>query len=954
MTLIHMFASDLNPLTWSYPPQVLVNGATAGLVYGTLAVGIVLIFRSSRVINFAYGELAACAAVFMSRLVQNWGWPYLPALVLVVAGGAALSGVIELAVVERLFKAPRVILFVATIGVAQLIVFLELLLPSAKSRSTFPTPFDTEFTIGGVLLRGEHLVVFVVVPLVTVGLSLFLSRTRYGGAIRASAANPDAASLAGISPRRMSTLVWSIAGAFAALTAVLVGPFQLGAGGATGQGSGAGLLLRALAAALIGGMVSVSWALVGGVVIGVLEALLYTNVINTPSLITMVLFVLVLVLVLVRGRAASREDSDEAPWSFAPQARPIPDRLKELWWVRHMPQICAAAGLLVAVILPLVLTRSSSQFLFARMMIFAVVALSVTVLTGWAGQLSLGQFGFVGLGAFSTVAFHNAGVAFLPAVCLAGLIGLGAAIVVGIPALRIKGLFLAVTTIAFAIATQQWLLSRPWFVGESTVAYIKRSTVGPFDLSDQRTYYYLCLFGLVVAFALVARLRKSGIGRAFIATRDNERAAAAFTISPARAKLLAFAISGGLCGVAGGLLAGLLVRFGIAEFPVDASLSVVTIAVIGGLGTLAGPILGAMWVIGLPAAFGDDPNVALLSSGLGLLVLLLYFPGGLAGAATIARDWLLAFADRRMARRAPDASVAPASAAPAPAPRALPERSGSGRKALDPEIPALAVTGLSVRFGGIVAVDDLTLSIPQGHVVGLIGANGAGKTTLMNAVGGFLPATGSVELLGDDVSDLNAAQRARRGLGRTFQQAHLFPDLTVRETVATALEGERATPILATVFAVPTYRRAERRKLRVADELIGFVGLGRYADSFIRELSTGTRRLVELCCLLAVDARVLCLDEPTAGVAQRETEAFGPLLLGIRKELDATMLIIEHDMSLVFSVSDTVHCLESGRLIASGTPAEVRHDPLVVASYLGTDERAIQRSDTSVDNVPAT
>jgi len=944
----YLLLTELNPLTWAYPPQVLLNGATAGLAYGALAVGIVLIFRSSRVINFAYGELAAAAAVLMARLVDNWDWPYLPALGLVVLAGTALSAVIERVVVQRLFTAPRLILFVATLGVAQLIVLLELLLPSAESPSGFPAPFDLEFTIGDVLVRGEHLVVFVLVPLVTLALAGFLARTRRGAAIRASAANPDAAALAGISPRRMSTLVWALAGAFAALTSVLVGPFQLGSGGSAGQGAGAGLLLRALAAALIGGMVSLPGALAGGVVVGVVEAVLYTNVINTPSLVTVVLFGLVLVVVLLRGPAVSREDPAEQPWSFAPPTRPVPKRLEQVWWVRRMPHLAGAIALTAFIVFPWVITQSSTQFLFSRMMIFAVVALSVTVLTGWAGQLSLGQFGFVGLGAFTTVSLFNAGASFLLAMAVGGVAAVAAAIVIGLPALRIRGLFLAVTTLAFAIAAQQWLFTRSWFVGDSTVAYIQRGPFGPFDLADQRTYYYLCLLGLVVAFSLSARLRRSGIGRILIATRDNERAAAALTIAPARAKLLAFAISGGVCGIAGGLLAGLLVRFGIAEFPVDASINAVTIAVIGGLGTLTGPILGALWVIGLPALFDDDPNVALLSSGAGLLVLLLYFPGGLAGIGMVARDRLLAVADRRLARRTPpppSPSARPTTTSVTSRHRAVP----AGADDDHPALPALAIEDLVVRFGGIVAVDHVTLSLAAGSIVGLIGANGAGKTTLMDAVGGFTPSQGTISLSGEDISTRSAARRARAGLGRTFQQARLFPDLTVRETITTALEGRERTRLTATLLALPTYRRAERRKRADADELIDFLGLGRFADSPIRELSTGTRRIAELACLLAVDARMLCLDEPTAGVAQRETEAFGPLLVGVREELDATMLVIEHDMSLIFSISDTVHCLESGAVIASGSPAAVRSDPLVIASYLGIDEQAIGRSDVHPD-----
>ena len=191
-----------------------------------------------------------------------------------------------------------------------------------------------------------------------------------------------------------------------------------------------------------------------------------------------------------------------------------------------------------------------------------------------------------------------------------------------------------------------------------------------------------------------------------------------------------------------------------------------------------------------------------------------------------------------------------------------------------------------------------------------------------------------------------AAIRARKGLGRTFQAAFLFPELTVRETVMVALESRGRSGMVETLLFSPRMRTRERSKRAEAAELIDFLGLGRYADRPISELSTGTRRIVELADLLALDARVLCLDEPTAGIAQRETEAMGPLLVEIRRQLGASMLVIEHDMPLIMSISDRVYCLEAGRVIASGTPGEVRNDPAVIAIYLGTNQHAIERSGT--------
>ena len=217
---------------------------------------------------------------------------------------------------------------------------------------------------------------------------------------------------------------------------------------------------------------------------------------------------------------------------------------------------------------------------------------------------------------------------------------------------------------------------------------------------------------------------------------------------------------------------------------------------------------------------------------------------------------------------------------------------------------------------------------------------------MLNAIGGYVRSDGRVELLGRSVAGLSAHKRARIGLGRTFQAATLYPELTARETVELALEARGATSFWGSLLFLPGATRSERAKRAEAAELIDFLGLGRYADRFIAELSTGTRRIVELACVLGVAPRVLCLDEPTAGVAQREAEAFGPLIKRVQRELDATLIVVEHDMPLILSISDRVYCMEAGAVIAEGTPDEVRNDPLVVASYLGTDARAIARSNS--------
>jgi len=364
--------------------------------------------------------------------------------------------------------------------------------------------------------------------------------------------------------------------------------------------------------------------------------------------------------------------------------------------------------------------------------------------------------------------------------------------------------------------------------------------------------------------------------------------------------------------------------------------------VIGGIAARVGPILGALWVVGLPAMFPHNDLVPLLTSSIGLLLVLMYFPGGLAQIGYLVRNAVDEWAVRRLPPAVEEAAARPAVAAFVSA-----HVDGPRDDAAEVMSEVLRAEHIVVRFGGNVAVSDATVHLSRGEIVGLIGTNGAGKSTLLNAIGGYVPARGSVELLGRDISSLGISARARLGLGRTFQTALLFPELSVRETIQVALEARGRTPFVATALAMPAARRHERARRADADELISFLGLGRYADSYVIDLSTGTRRIVEIANLLALDARVLCLDEPTAGLAQRETEKFGPLLVSIREEMSASMIIIEHDMPLIMAMSDRVYCLELGKVIAAGPPSEVRNDPLVIASYLGTDERAIQRSDTA-------
>ena len=935
--------------------QLWFDGVVNGMVLGLLALGVVLVYRSTRVINLAVGNMGLPATGLMALLVINYDFPYWLALPIALVVGIAVGALIERAVIRRLFDAPRVIVLVATIGIAQLMQAVLASYPDLERTrgQRFPAPLTFIWDdVLGLRITGPKLTILVLVPLLALSLSWFLNRTVFGQTVQASATNADLARLSGIDPKMVQLFVWTIAGLLATISLLLLSANRGSIGGLSNLGPNT--MARALVAAVIAGMVSFPRALAAGVTIGVVQAHVQFVFINQGGLIDFLLFVLVAVAVAFQSRGSAEEAGS---FSFSARRRPIPERLREIWWVRGLSTTALGLLLAIALVLPYLVTRPSRHLLYASILAFAICALSMTIVTGWAGQLSLGQMAFAGIGALFAAGFNRGltlgvgigdrweffsvtlpRVPYLVSMLLAAGMAAATAALIGLGALRVKGLLLAVTTFAFAMAAQQYLYRRPMLNGGNSQSIpFRRGSLGPLDLASQRAYYYLCLGILVVLLVVVARLRRSGIGRSIIGVRENENTAAAYTVSPTRTKLLAFSLAGGIAGLGGALLGGLVQNIPYTErlFQITDSLRLVSIVVIGGLGTLMGPVVGALWVVGLPAFWPDNDLVPLFTSSIGLLILLLYFPGGLIQITYSARDALLRWAESRL----PDAPSKTSTAPPAVV-------LGGGRDRPVYQGPALAVRDVSVTFGGLRAVDRVSIVAHPGEVVGLIGTNGAGKSTLMNAIGGFTPAEGIVEILGNDVSGRSASARARVGLGRTFQAARLFPELTVRETVQVALEARGRTGLLSTALFLPSASRSERAMASDASDLIDFLGLGRYADGFVAELSTGTRRIVELAGLLALDAQVLCLDEPTAGVAQRETEAFGPLLKQIQQELHATMIVIEHDMPMIMALSDRVYCLEAGQIIAEGPPDEVRNDPRVVASYLGTDTRAIDRSDS--------
>ena len=630
------------------PLPILFLGFVLGSISALIAMGIVLIYRANRIINFAQGDLGAVAAVFAASLIVGPKWPFFLAVGVAFVAALALGAVIELLVIRRFATSPRLILTVATIGLQQVFVFAQLGIPQAFGYDTTPqppVPFDFTFTWDFVVFRGGHLLIIVVVPLVMAGLAAFFRYTRVGIAVRASAESADRAALLGVPVKRVQTLVWVLAAGLSALAVLLRLPIQ---GVSIGGALGPALLLRALAAAVLGRM-EMPRTFAFALLLGMMEqAVLFVT--GRTLIVDAVMFGLIIVGLLLqrRGLVSRAEDVGASSWTAIREVRPIPRELRREPLVRGV--VLGGAGLAALGLLVLPLTMSPSDVnLLGVGLIFAMVILSLALLTGWAGQISLGHLAFTAFGAAVAGALAQQGRHFFVCLLAAGLVGAGVAVLIGIPAVRIQGLFLAVTTLAFALATGVYFLNEEFFdwVPDTSVRVLRPVLFGKFDLETEHTYYYVVLLLFLLTIASLRSLRNSRSGRVLVATRDNVRAAQAFAVSPVRARLSAFALSGFIAATAGG--AYFFHQHGISTSLLETprNLLIFSMAIIGGLGSVPGALLGAAYFMLVQnSSFTRTTEAQFLASGVGLLLILMVFPAGLSGLAYDLRDNLL----RRYAR----------------------------------------------------------------------------------------------------------------------------------------------------------------------------------------------------------------------------------------------------------------------------------------------------------------
>jgi ABC-type branched-subunit amino acid transport system ATPase component/branched-subunit amino acid ABC-type transport system permease component len=910
-----------------------VLGLGIGALYALIAAGLVTVYRGSGIVNFAQGAFVMFAGYLDYELTTAAGLNFWPAMILTVAATALLGALVQLVVLRPMRNSSPLTRVVATLGVLitlQSAAALHFGYQSLSVASYLPT--RSVDVLPGVPVGLNDVIIFVIGLVITVALWAVYRFSPFGRLTAAVAENQRATASLGRSPDTIAVTNWMIGAGLAGLAGVLIAPITF-----LDPNDLALLVVPAMAAALVGGFASFPLAFVGALLIGIGESLT-TRYVSNPGWSDSAAFLLIIAVVLIRGRGLPLR-------SF------VLDRLAAVGSgrVRVIPLLVSYVVLMVLLgfVLPVQWILPTAVTLVA--MLFC---LSVLVVVGYGGQLSLAQYVIGGLAALVTAQLAG-GTAHWPFV-LAAVVGVAVAVatgaLMGIPALRTRGITLAIVTLGLGVVLFSLVLNNSSYDGGVAGITIDPPTLFGWSINPlvyQGRYAMVCVTALFLAGLAIANVRRGASGRKLLAVRSNERAATALGISVYWVKLYAFMLAAGVAGVAGVLLAFMQSAVLPAQFDQLTSINYVTVTVVGGTGLIGGSGIGALLIPnGLFAQiFASWPALNEWLPLIGGLSVIFVLRTNQDGLFAMNRDMIVTacqrVAGRGPGRRAAPAGPAPASAIPA---SAIPASAGfaAGPAAPAGAAPArtvrvtpatLRVEALRVTFGGVTAVDGASLTVVAGEVAGLIGPNGAGKTTLIDAITGFVRPSGGDILLNDvSIRGWNARRRAAGGLARSFQSVELFAGLTVRENLAVACESAAGRLRFLADLIRPGRVRLSPAALQAVEDF-GLVGdLDRPAES----LPFGRRRLVAIARAVAAQPSVLLLDEPAAGLDDIETAELSVLVRSLAHDWGIAVLLVEHNLDMVLQLCDRVTVMVTGSVLYSGTPADVRNHPDVLAAYIGS------------------
>jgi sulfate-transporting ATPase len=895
----------------------------AGALYALAAIGLVLVYRGSGVVNFAQGAMGMVGAYVYFEASEQHGLSQTVSVLCGLLASAALGALFHLLILRRMGGASTLAKIVATLALL-VVLGSAALLRYGELPQLVPSILPIEpVNVLGAQIGADRIYIFAIVIVLTAVLWLVYRFTKFGLATTAVAENPRAAAALAVSPNLIAAANWAIGSALGALAAILLVPI-------TGLGSAnlTYLVIPVLAAAVVGRFASFPLTVLAGLVIGIAQSEV-TRYVTAPGWGTAVPFILVAVVLLVRGRSTAGKDE-----RFGRMPRLGTGRI-------------SVPGVLIASVIVLlciwVFFPTGWVNALQAQLLGAIILMSFVVVTGYAGQLSLMQVGFAGVGALSAgwlVASHGWPFEFA---LLAGMLtAIPVGVVVGLAGVRTRGVYLAILTLGLAISLEAVVFANSTFSGGPSGYNVGDTTVFGIDVNGlfyPKRYATFALIVLVLVALAIANLRRSRAGRRLIAVRTNERAAAALGVSVMQAKLYAFVLGGMIAAVGGVLLAFRSPALQFTGFGGLASVSDMQYAVLGGAGTLTGPLVGSAFQ---PDSLGPQifsflgSGVALyiaLVSGVGLLFMLTIAPDGLAFQLLPSDRVKAAVAARlRWKRRTRDA-LADAPPTPEYAVVRVPPRT-------------LELRDVSVRFGGVTALDRLSLRVCPGEIVGLIGPNGAGKSTTIDAITGFAAlATGSVHLDEVNLARLSRERRARAGIGRSFQSLELFDDLTVRENLQTACD-EHDSAAYVTNLVVPGHPRLTPAALATVDDF----GLTRFLDTKVSDLDYARRRMLAVARAVAGGHSVLLLDEPASGLGEPQARRLAEVLRRLADERGVAVFLVEHNIDMVLRTCDRIYALDFGVLIGEGTAAEIRSNPKVIEAYLGTNRFTAENAADQIEH----
>ena len=896
----------------------IVAGLTTGSIFGLAAVGVVLTYKTSGIFNFAHGAVASASAFIFYFLYTQHGVPWPIAAVVAIAVCGPVLGLVLEVIARRLAPASLPVQVLGTVGILLTIEgLLELVYPPGVDREVSPFLPASGFSIGGTPVEYYRVIIVAIGLAAVVGLTAFLRWSRAGLSMRAVVDNTELLDVSGTSPSRIRRYAWLIGSTTAAVSGVLIAPLlPLDATSLTM------LVVTAFGAAAIGAFTSLPLTYLGGLAIGIGQSLLNEYIQNSTGLLgglsSSLPFLLLFVLLIVAPRLRRPSGSARLLRVAAPAWR-VPSRLR-----------LGGLGGLVIVLCLVPVFAGLYITAWTELLTYTIVFLSLGLLVRVAGQVSLAQVTFMAIGvtAFSHLAAGHHWP-WLLALLVAGAIAAPIGALLAIPAIRFPGLYLALATLGFGILVEQMFYSQSYMFGAFDAGLVVPTPYLPalgLDGGDDGYYYLVLLVTLVIAGFIVA-VSHTRLGRLLRAMGDSPTGLASCGVSINLSRVLVFALSAAIAAIGGALDGGVLGSVSGSNYQPLTSLQLfaVVMLTLGGIPWYA--ILAAAGTVLIPEYISASATVS--------YVFTLIF-GVSAIVFTITPDSAKAFPQR--ARNIID-RVGCTSQRPLreEAKKVAWENHGHEQGPAAPErIPSagLAIDGVTVRFGGLVASDDVTLYASPGKITGLIGPNGAGKTTLFNACTGLVsPSHGRIRLGGHPLDRAGASARARRGLGRTFQHLELFDSLSVRANVALGAEG-RFAGRYPLGHLIATGRQLSEVKRRTQGAL-ALCGIPDIADETVGTLSTGQRRLVEFARCLAGQFSVLLLDEPSSGLDRQETARFGEILRSVVEQRGVAILLIEHDMALVNNVCDRIYVLDSGRNLFEGTKEEVAASPAVRSAYLG-------------------